>query len=151
MSMQTTFTSARSKRMFHKTWTVLAAAISLAACSSAAASSGEDAAALPTPGPVEHGHIIGWAGGDATIYGTVGFFSPNPQIFAVGGVEPGGAFSVAYPAILPPDLLAKPAAQCSTIQSSNPNVLTAFTGNDLIYQHGVPAGAAHSGSSIGVA
>lgn len=96
--------------------------------------------------PVERGMIVGWKGGDAVIYPTVGFFGP-PQIFAVGAVQPDGSFAVRFPATLPVDLLQKSTAQCTTLHSSDPVALSNFTGNYLIVQHGGPIGATHSGSS----
>jgi hypothetical protein len=97
-------------------------------------------------GLVERGTIVGWTGGNAVIYPTVGFFG-QPQIFAVGAVHPDGSFAVQFPARLPVDLLAKSTAQCATLHSSDPAALSNFTGNYLIVQHGKPIGAAHSGSS----
>jgi hypothetical protein len=97
-------------------------------------------------GPVERGKIVGWKGGHAVIYPTVGFFGP-PQIFAVGAVQPDGSFAVQFPAVLPVDLLAKSTAQCATLHSSDPAALSNFTGNYLIVQHGKLIGATHSGSS----
>ena len=96
--------------------------------------------------PVERGTIVGWSGGNAVIYPTVGFFGP-PQIFAVGAVQPDGSFAVRFPAVLPVDLLAKSTAQCATLHSSDPAALSNFTGNYLLVQHGKPIGATHSGSS----
>jgi hypothetical protein len=97
-------------------------------------------------GPVERGTIVGWRGGNAVIYPTVGFFGP-PQIFAVGAVQPDGSFAVRFPAVLPVDLLTKSTAQCATLHSSDPAALSNFTGNYLLVQHGKPIGATHSGSS----
>jgi len=97
-------------------------------------------------GPVERGRIVGWVGGNAVIYPTVGFFGP-PQIFAVGAVKPDGSFAVRFPAVLPVDLLEKSSNQCSTLHSSDPAALSNFTGNYLIFQHGKQIGATHSGSS----
>jgi len=97
-------------------------------------------------GLLERGTIVGWKGGNAVIYPTVGFFGP-PQIFAVGAVQPDGSFAVQFPAILPLDLLQKSAAQCATLHSSDPAALSNFTGNYLIIQHGKPIGATHSGTS----
>lgn len=96
--------------------------------------------------PVERGTIVGWKGGNAVIYPTVGFFGP-PQIFAVGAVQPGGSFTVQLPATLPVDMLQKSTAQCATLRSSDPAALSNFTGNYLIVQHGKEIGATHSGSS----
>lgn len=104
------------------------------------------AAAQEQGGPLERGTIVGWRGGNAVIYPTVGFFGP-PQIFAVGSVQPDGSFAVQFPAVLPVDLLAKSTAQCPTLHSSDPAALSNFTGNYLIVQHGKPIGATHSGSS----
>jgi len=99
---------------------------------------------------VERGKIAGWPGGDAVIYPTLGFFG-NAQIFAVGAVEADGSFSIDLPPVVPVDLLGKSTDQCSTIQSSDPEALTNFTGNYLISQHGKPIGATHSASSPGFA
>jgi len=99
---------------------------------------------------VERGKIVGWPGGDAVIYPTLGFFS-NAQIFAVGAVEPDGSFSIGLPPVVPVDLLGLSSDQCSTIQSSDPEALSNFTGNSLISQHGQPIGATHSASSPGFA
>jgi hypothetical protein len=96
--------------------------------------------------PLDRGTIVGWVGGNAVIYATVGFFGP-PQIFAVGTVRPDGSFVVHFPALLPVDLLQKSIDQCSTLRSSNPAALSNFTGNYLIFQHGRQIGAIHSGSS----
>lgn len=126
----------------------LLSAAALAGCGSGAAG---PAAPDPVAGPVEQGNIDGWTGGDAVLYATVGFFSPNPQIVAVGSVRPGGSFSVTYPATLPPDVLGRPADQCPTIRATDPAALTAFTANDLVYQHGVLVAATHSGTSRGAA
>ena len=97
-------------------------------------------------GPLEQGTIVGWKGGNAVIYPTVGFFGP-PQIFAVGAVQPDGSFAVQFPAALPVDLLQKSTAQCGTLHSSDPAALSNFTGNYLLVQHGKPIGAIHSGTS----
>jgi len=97
-------------------------------------------------GPLERGTIVGWRGGNAVIYPTVGFFGP-PQIFAVGAVQPDGSFAVHFPAVLPVDLLQASTAQCATLHSSDPAALSNFTGNYLLVQHGKPIGATHSGSS----
>ena len=134
--------------MIRNTLTSLSAFIALAACSFGTTSSAVGTVPL---GPLERGVISGWNAGDAVVYGTVGFFSPNPQIVAIGAVKPDGSFTVDYPAVLPQDVLVRPSAQCSTIQASNPIVLTAFTGNDLIFQRGKLIGSIHSGSSLGVA
>ncbi len=99
---------------------------------------------------VERGKITGWPGGDAVIYPTLGFFG-NAQIFAVGAVEADGSFSIDLPTVVPADLLGKSTDQCSTIQASDPEALTNFTGNYLISQHGKPIGATHSASSSGFA
>lgn len=107
----------------------------------AAASQGQEQS-----GPVERGAIVGWMGGNAVIYPTVGFFGP-PQIFAVGAVQSDGSFAVRFPAVLPVDLLQKSTAQCATLRSSDPAALSNFTGNYLIVQHGKEIGATHSGSS----
>jgi len=101
-------------------------------------------------GHVERGKIVGWPGGDAVIYPTVGFFG-NAQIFAVGAVEPDGSFSIELPPVVPVDLLGRSSDQCSTIQSSDPEALSNFTGNYLISQHGKPIGATHAASSPGFA
>lgn len=97
-------------------------------------------------GPLERGRIVGWVGGNAVIYPTVGFFGP-PQVFAVGAVKPDGSFVVHFPATLPVDLLDKSTAQCSALHSSDPAARSNFTGNYLIFQHGRQIGATHSGSS----
>ena len=101
-------------------------------------------------GRVERGRIVGWPGGDAVIYPTLGFFG-NAQIFAVGAVHDDGSFSVDLPAVVPVDLLGKSTDQCSTIQASDPDALSNFTGNYLIFQHGKQIGATHSASSPGFA
>jgi len=103
-------------------------------------------AAQEQGGPVERGNIVGWGGGNAVLYPTVGFFG-NPRIFAVGSVQPDGSFSVWFPAVLSVDLLEKSTAQCSTLHSSDPAALSNFTGDYLISQHGKQIGATHSGSS----
>lgn len=97
-------------------------------------------------GPVERGRIVGWPGGNAVIYPTVGFFG-TPQIFAVGAVKPDGSFTVRFPAVLPVDLLHKSTDQCATLLSSDPAALNNFTGNYVIVQHGTPVGATHSATS----
>ena len=97
-------------------------------------------------GPLERGTIVGWRGGNAVIYPTVGFFGP-PQVFAVGAVHPDGSFAVRFPAVLPVDLLQTSAAQCATLRSSDPAARSNFTGNYLIVQHSKPIGATHSGTS----
>jgi hypothetical protein len=99
---------------------------------------------------VERGKIVGWPGGDAVIYPTLGFFG-NAHIFAVGAVEPDGSFSIDLPPVVPVDLLGKSTDQCSTIQTSDTEALSNFTGNYLISQHGNPIGATHSASSPGFA
>jgi hypothetical protein len=99
---------------------------------------------------VERGKVVGWPGGDAVIYATLGFFG-NAQIFAVGAVERDGSFSIDLPPVVPVDLLGRSTDQCSTIQSSVPEALSNFTGNYLITQHGKPIGATHSASSLGFA
>jgi hypothetical protein len=99
---------------------------------------------------VERGKIVGWPGGDAVIYPTLGFFG-DAQIFAAGAVEPDGSFSIDLPPVVPVDLLGKSTDQCSTIQSSDPEALSNFTGNYLINQDGKPLGATHSASSPGFA
>jgi hypothetical protein len=99
---------------------------------------------------IEHGKIVGWPGGDAVIYPTLGFFG-NAQIFAVGAVKPDGSFSVDLPPVVPVALLSKSTDQCSTIQSSDPDALSNFTGNYLVSQHGKSIGATHSASSLGFA
>jgi hypothetical protein len=101
-------------------------------------------------GHVERGKIVGWPGGDAVIYPTLGFFG-NAQIFAVGDVQPDGSFSIDLPQVLPVDLLGKATDQCSTLQESDPDTLSNFTGNYLVSQHGKPIGATHSASSPGFA
>ena len=114
-----------------------------------AAAARADAAA-----PFERGKIVGWPGGNATIYSTLGFFG-DPQIVAVGAVHLDGSFAVRLPKAPPVDLLVSQSdgggAQCSTIRSTVPNVLSNFTGDDLIFQHGKEIGATHSGSSFGIA
>jgi hypothetical protein len=100
--------------------------------------------------PVERGNIVGWPGGNAVIYPTAGFFT-NPQILAVGAVRPGGSFTVQLPARVPEDLLAKSTSQCATLRSSDPNALSTFTGDSLVYQHGTHIGNTHSGSTPGIA
>ena len=97
-------------------------------------------------GLVERGRIGGWPGGNAVIYGTVGFFG-TPQIVAVGAVHPDGSFSVRFPSTLPVDLLHKSTDQCSTLRSSDPAALNNFTGNYLVVQHGMQVGATHSATS----
>src|SRR5690348_10540148 len=70
-------------------------------------------------GRVERGTMVGWPGGDAIIYPTLGFFG-DAQILAVGAVDADGSFSVRLPAVVPVDLLGRSTEQCSTIQSSDP-------------------------------
>ncbi len=84
------------------------------------------------------------------IYPTAGFFG-SPQILAVGAVRPDGSFTVQLPARVPVDLLAKSTSQCATLHSSNPKALTTFTGDSLLYQHGIHIGDTHSGSTLGIA
>jgi hypothetical protein len=108
------------------------------------------APADPGDSHLERGKIVGWSGGDAVIYPTLGFFG-NAQIFAVGAVQPDGSFSIKLPSVVPVDLLGKSVDQCSTIQSSDPEALSNFTGNYLVNQHGKPIGATHSASSLGFA
>lgn len=103
-----------------------------------------------SPSRVEQGQIVGWPGGDAVIYPTLGFFG-NAQIFAVGAVAPDGSFRVELPPSVPMDLLGKSSEQCSTIRSSDPDAMSNFTGNYLIFQHGKPTGATHSASSLAFA
>lgn len=122
----------------------------LAASASAASQHPATSTATWSAGPAERGKIIGWPGGNAVIYPTAGFFT-NPQILAVGAVRPDGSFTVQLPARVPVNLLAKSTTQCATLRSSNPMVLSTFTGNSLIYQHGTPIGATHSGSTMGIA
>jgi hypothetical protein len=160
--------------MLQKAFTMLAtafghrAARGLAALLTAAVSTGLLAAAAPAaahpaagnnpatstatrrPGPTERGKIVGWRGGNAVIYPTAGFFT-NPQILAVGAVRPDGSFTVRLPARVPVDLLVKSTSQCATLRSSNPQALSTFTGNSLIYQHGTDIGDTHSGSTMGIA
>jgi hypothetical protein len=99
---------------------------------------------------LEHGRIVGWPGGQAVIYPTLGFFG-DAQTVAVGAVHDDGSFSVDLPAVVPPDLLGASSDQCSTIETSDPVARSNFTGNDLIVQHGKPIGAIHSASSPGFA
>ncbi|HLZ30317.1 MAG TPA: hypothetical protein VKV73_23595 [Chloroflexota bacterium] len=99
---------------------------------------------------VERGKIVGWSGGDAVIYPTFGFFGAA-QIFVVGAIAADGSFAVTLPAVVPVDLLTKSTDQCSTIQSSDPDALSNFTGNYLIFQHGQQIGATHSASSLAFA
>jgi hypothetical protein len=99
---------------------------------------------------LERGKLAGWRGGDAVIYPTLGFFG-SAQIFAVGAVEADGSFSIELPEVVPVDLLGKSSDQCSTIQASNTEALSNFTGNYLISQHGKPIGATHTASSPGFA
>ena len=127
----------------------------LAAAASAAAhpAAGHHRASSPATrpaAPAEQGKIVGWPGGNAVIYPTAGFFT-NPQILAVGAVRPNGSFTVQLPPRVPVDLLANSTSQCPTLRSSNPDALTTFTGNSLIYQHGTPIGDTHSGSTRGIA
>lgn len=101
-------------------------------------------------GPTERGTIVGWPGGNAVVYQTVGFFG-TPQILAVGSVWPDGSFAVHLPPQVPVDLLGPSGSQCSTLQSSDPAALTNFTGDGLIYQQGVHIGNIHSGTTLGIA
>ena len=101
-------------------------------------------------GPTERGMIVGWPGGNAVIYQTVGFFG-TPQILAVGSVWPDGSFAVHLPARVPVDLLGQSGSQCPTLRSSDPAALSNFTGDGLIYQHGVHIGDVHSGTTVGIA
>lgn len=100
--------------------------------------------------PVERGKIVGWPGGNGVIYPTVGFFGTS-QIFAVGAVHPDGSFVIHYPAVLPVDMLQTTAAQCPTLRSSDPALLSNSTGNYLLFQHGKQIGATHAGSSQAIA
>jgi hypothetical protein len=97
-------------------------------------------------GLVERGRIVGWPGGNAVIYPTVGFFGVS-QIVAVGAVHANGSFSVRFPSTLPVDLLHRSTDQCSTLHSSDPAALNNFTGNYLVVQHGTQVGATHSATS----
>jgi hypothetical protein len=99
---------------------------------------------------VERGRIVGWPGGDAVIYPALGFFGAA-QTFAVGAVEADGSFAIELPPVVPVDLLGKSTNQCSTIQSSDSEALSNFSGNYLISQHGKSIGATHSASSPGFA
>jgi len=137
--------------MFRVLPAALAITAALSGCGGAVSSPSPPAAVRPAGGPVEQGRIGGWHGGEAVLYATVGFFSPSPEIVAVGTVSADGSFSVTYPAGLPPDVLSKPGDQCSTIQATDPTASTAFTANDLIFQHGTLVGATHSGTSPGAA
>ena len=101
-------------------------------------------------GPTERGVIVGWPGGNAVIYQTVGFFG-TPQILAVGSVWPDGSFAVHLPARVPVDLLGQSGSQCPTLRSSDPAALSNFTGDGLIYQQGVHIGDVHSGTTLGIA
>jgi len=159
--LRKTFTllaAASGRRAARRLAALLAAALStglLAAAASAAArpAAGKHPATSTVTrpaGPVERGKIVGWPGGNAVIYPTAGFFT-NPQILAVGAGRRDGSFAVQLPARVPVDLLAKSTTQCATLRSSNPNALSSFTGNSLIYQHGTPIGATHSGSTPGIA
>ena len=126
-----------------------------AAAPAARAAAGNHPAVTPAAStrqaaPVERGKIVGWPGGNAVIYPTAGFFT-NPQILAVGAVRPDGSFTVQLPARVPVDLLAKSTSQCATLRSSDPDALSTFTGDSLIYQHGTHIGNTHSGSTPGVA
>jgi hypothetical protein len=103
-----------------------------------------------TSNHIERGKIVGWPGGDAVIYPTLGFFG-NARIFAVGAVQPDGSFSVDLPPVVPVDLLGKSTDQCSTIQSSDPDALSNFSGNYLLNQNGKTLGATHAASSLGFA
>jgi hypothetical protein len=122
-----------------------AAAVAPRAVTSHAARAGDEQA-----GPTERGVIVGWPGGNAVIYQTVGFFGA-PQILAVGSVWPDGSFAVHLPARVPVDLLGTSGSQCATLQSSDPAALTNFTGDGLIYQHGAHIGDVHSGTTLGIA
>jgi len=99
---------------------------------------------------VEQGQIVGWQGGDAAIYATVGFFGA-PRVVGVGSITSDGSFSVNLPDEVPADLLGKSTDQCSTIQSSDAEALSNFTGNYLVFQQGQQIGATHSASSVGFA
>jgi hypothetical protein len=137
-----------------------AAAVSTLAVSTAwggpvghALASGQPAAAHVAQrrgGLVERGKIVGWPGGNAVIYPTVGFFGTS-QVFAIGAVRSDGSFTVHFPAVLPVDLLNKSTEQCPTLRSSDPAALNNFTGNYLIVQHGVQIGATHSATSLAFA
>jgi hypothetical protein len=94
--------------------------------------------------------IVGWPGGNAVIYQTVGFFG-NPQILAVGPIWPDGSFAVRLPARVPVDLLGQVGSQCATLRSSDPAALTNFTGDGLIYQQGAHIGDVHPGTTLGIA
>lgn len=120
------------------------------ATAASAASAAQPAGAAGSAGPAERGRIAGWPGGDAVIYPTAGFFG-NPQILAVGSVRPDGSFAVRLPERVPVDLLSRSTSQCATLRSADPAALTTFTGDSLIYQHGVHIGDTHSGSTPGIA
>jgi hypothetical protein len=144
-------TQKEANAMFRVLLAAAAVATALSGCGAPAASQSPPAAAGAALGPVDQGHIGGWHGGDAVLYATVGFFSPSPEIVAAGSVRADGSFSVAYPATLPAAVLSRPGDQCSTIQATDPTASTAFTANDLVFQHGMLVGAIHSGTSPGVA
>jgi DoxX-like family len=99
---------------------------------------------------IEQGRIAGWQGGDAAIYATVGFFGA-PRVVGVGSVTSDGSFSVSLPDEVPADLLGKSTDQCPTIQTSDADALSNFTGNYLVFQQGQQIGATHSASSAGFA
>src|SRR2546430_11096641 len=73
----------RSSEMSRFLLAALALTAALSGCGWGVGSPAAHAAAKPAAGPVEAGTIHGWTGGDATLYATVGFFSPNPEIVAV--------------------------------------------------------------------
>lgn len=129
--------------------------LAAAAAPAARAAAGHHPAVTPAASthqtaPIERGKIVGWPGGNAVIYPTAGCFT-NPQILAVGAVRPDGSFTVQLPARVPVDLLANSTSQCATLRSSDPDALSAFTGDSLIYQHGTHVGNTHSSSTLGTA
>src|SRR5215470_10952573 len=104
--------------MFRVLLAAAAVTTALSGCGWATAGQSPPAAAGAGVGPVDQGRIDGSHGGDAVLYATVGFFSPSPEIVAVGSVRPDGSFSVTYPATLPAAVLSRPGDQCPTIQAT---------------------------------
>jgi hypothetical protein len=62
-----------------------------------------------------------------------------------------GSFTVQLPEVVPVDLLGKASDQCPTLQASDPDAMTNFTGNYLVFQHGEQIEMTHSASSVGFA
>jgi hypothetical protein len=104
----------------------------------------------PGSNVVEQRQIAGWQAGNAVVYPTLGFFGAQ-RIVGVGEVHSDGTFTVQLPESVPVDLLGRATDQCPTLQSSDPDALSNFTGNYLVFQNGQQIGATHSASSVGFA